>query len=378
MSYSVPPAVKKNSKESIHVATAAEAGVSSADLGDFYRTLWARPIALSRADFIDWQMIAAPGADDRNHSVVAMMGNQIVAVMGVNPAAFVLQGEVMSGAELTTWIVAPAARGMGIGRRMLNFLQEHYQILLGAGISTAAKPLYLEAGFALLAHVPRFFHVADFELVSHFIKASSSAMTVVLQRQAATPATTWTATETSASALAKLASFPGMSCLRRDAARLDWRHDRHPIFRYQAFLVHASYAPGTGAGVIIRADQIDGVGIIHLVDLFGDTADLPAALAFVESEACARKAAFVDFSCTNGVLGGLIRARGWSSAVDDPLIELPSLFHPVELRHPPTTSLAIWGARKREALFNFGNLHLTKADLDLDRPTLAYVERAPC
>ena len=62
--------------------------------------------------------------------------------------------------------------------------------------------------------------------------------------------------------------------------------------------------------------------------------------------------------------------------MDDPLVGLPSLFHPVELRIPPTTSLVIWAAEDRARLYDFSQLHLTKADLDLDRPTLAYLEAA--
>ena len=362
----------------VRIATVAEAGLDDTDLAEFYRASWPRPIALSRPDFTGWQMGGAPGADGRNHSVVALAGGRIVAAMGANPAAFVHRGKVLPGAELTTWVVAPETRGTGIGRRMLGFLQERHQVLLGSGISAAARPLYLGAGFALLAHVPRFFHIADFGLIGHFAEAPPPALELTRRRQAAAPAPAWTATPAAAAGLAPLAALPGLSHLRRDAARLDWRHDRHPIFRYQAFRVQDADAPGKGAGVILRADLIGGVAILHLVDLFGDAADLPAALAFVEAEARDRRAAFVDFTGTNGALGGLIRARGWSSAVDDPLVELPSLFHPVELRRPPTTSLAVWARQGREALFDFGRLHLTKADLDLDRPTLAYLEGAPC
>lgn len=378
MPTSVAYVSKQNTQGGARIVTAAEAGIATSELAAFYRTHWARPIALSREDFAEWQMCAPPGADGRNHSVVALIGDQIVAVMGANPAAFVHKGEVLSGAELTTWIVSPAARGLGIGRSILRFLQERYQLLLGGGISGAAKPLYLGAGFALLAHLPRFFHVANFDLIGTFADATASALSLTRDRQAAARAVTWKATETPAADLAPLASLQGTSGLRRDAARLDWRHDRHPFFRYQAFHVRDACSPGQGAGVIIRSDTVEGVAILHLVDLFGDSVDWPAALSFVESEARSRNAAFVDFSGTNGALGGLIRSRGWTSAVDDPLVELPSLFHPVELRRPPTTSLSIWGAQSRESLFDFGNLHLTKADLDLDRPTLAFLEPSPC
>ena len=103
--------------------------------------------------------------------------------------------------------------------------------------------------------------------------------------------------------------------------------------------------------------------------------DLPAAVAFVAEEARKRGAAFVDVTVTSGPMGALFRAQGWSSAIDDPLIELPSLFYPVEMRHPPTTSVALWSRDTRDLAFDFSRLHLTRGDLDLDRPTIAWYEK---
>ena len=67
-------------------------------------------------------------------------------------------------------------------------------------------------------------------------------------------------------------------------------------------------------------------------------------------------------------------SRGWSSAVDDPLIDLPSLFYPVEFRRPPTSSVVFWAKENKSTLYDFANLTFMKGDLDLDRPTLAYYE----
>ena len=108
--------------------------------------------------------------------------------------------------------------------------------------------------------------------------------------------------------------------------------------------------------------------------MFGEPAHIDAAIAFIENEAARRGTAFVDISLTAGPLIAQLRARGWSSAIDDPLIEMPSLFHPVELRRPPTTSMVIWGREKRAQLYDFSRLHITRADMDLDRPTLHWYE----
>jgi len=224
---------------------------------------------------------------------------------------------------------------------------------------------------AHLAHIPRFFHIADFASIGRFVDCPEAALDLTRARQGRAVPCDWRAQPCAAADLADMAQ--GQSQILRDVARMAWRHDRHPVFRYEAFAVQDA---GTGAGVILRQDRAAETPILHLVDLFGDAADLPAAVAFVEVEAARRGVAFVDFTATSGALGGLIRARGWSSAVDDPLVALPSLFHPVELRIPPTTSLVIWAAEDRARLYDFSQLHPTKADLDLDRPTLAYLEAA--
>ncbi len=360
------------------IIEADAAGVSNADICAFYATHWARPIALSRPDFLHWQMNAAPGAKGRNHSVVALEGDRIIAVMGVTPATFQYLRQDCTGAELTTWVVAPEARGKGVGKAILQHLQGRYAVLTGAGITGAALPLYLGAGFTHLAHMPRFFYVADFAKAQAFASIPDPAQAVTARRQAQAAPQLWRAEAVPAAALAPAAaSLSPYGHFRRDAARLAWRHDRHAAFRYAAFTVQDPGQSGTSAGVILREDTVLQTPILHVVDLFGPPHHMPAALAFIEDEARRRGAAFVDISLTAGPLIARLRARGWSSAVDDPLIELPSLFYPVELRRPPTTSLILWGRDAPQRLYDFSRLHITRADMDLDRPTLAWYDQHP-
>lgn len=360
------------------IIEAAEAGVSNADICAFYATQWARPIALSRPDFLHWQMNAAAGAGGRNHSVIALDGDRIIAVMGLTPATFRHLREDRAGAELTTWVVAPEARGKGVGKAILRHLQQRYAVLAGAGITGAALPLYLAAGFTHLAHLPRFFFVTDFDKAQTFASISDPARAVTDRRQAAATSQPWQAQPLAAAALAAAAaSLSRFGHFRRDAARLAWRHDQHPAFRYEAFAVQDPGQTGIGAAVVLRQDVVLQTPILQVIDLFGSRSHLPATLAFIEEEARRRGAAFVDISLTAGPVIAQLRARGWSSAVDDPLIELPSLFYPVELRRPPTTSLILWGRDAPQRLYDFSRLHITRADMDLDRPTLAWYDQHP-
>lgn len=358
------------------IMSAAEAGLSSPEISAFYAAHWARPIALMRQDFCDWQFSAAPAAHGMNHSVVAIAGDEVVAVLGVVPAPFSFASKICAGAELTTWIVAPSARGHGVGKAILAYLQDRYEVLTGAGITAAALPLYLGAGFTFLAHIPRFFHIADFTKASVFAAVSDPARRIQAGRQSRAAQTRWTAEKVAAGDLAPSAAFGEFSCFLRDSDRLTWRHDLHPAFEYEAFVVHAALDDSPGAGVILREDLVGTTPILHVIDLFGAPMQLPAALAFIEAEAGRRGAAFVDISLTAGPLIAQVRARGWSSAIDDTLIEMPSLFHPVELRRPATTSMVLWGRQKPERLYNFSALHITRADMDLDRPTLHWYEHS--
>ena len=313
----------------IRILSAAEAGVSNRDIADFYKAQWARPIALTRPDFCDWQFSAAP-----------------------------------------------EARGQGVGKGILAHLQSRFEVLAGAGITAAALPLYLGAGFTFLAHIPRFFHVADFDRVQAFAPVPETARQVQMRRQSRAEPLRWLAQGVSAEDLATVGGPVGLGHFARDRDRLSWRHDHHPAFAYEAFLVRDPGRDGPGAGLVLREDRVIETPILHVIDLFGPPEHLPATVAFAEAEARARGAAFVDISLTAGPLAGQLRARGWSSAVDDPLIELPSLFHPVELRRPPTTSMVIWGRTAQARLFDFSRLHVSRADMDLDRPTLHWYETA--
>ena len=324
---------------------------------------------------MNWQMSGAPESGGINACVVVVKDGALLAVMGVTPATFYANGAARKGAELTTWIVLPQARGLGLGRKMLAHLQDTYDVLAGAAISDAALPLYLSAGFTFQKYVPRFFYICDFDAVQVFADVSGQAKAITERRQGLGRQTNHKAQACAAADLADIAQagLADSGCFRRDAAGLAWRYDAHPTYAYEAFVVTDHDA--ARSGVILREDRINGTPILHLVDLFGDVRDGDAALSFVEAEARRRGAAFVDISATSGRLNGLLRARGWSSAVDDPVIALPSLFHPVELRVPPTTSLVFWAKDRAADLFDFSALHVTKGDLDLDRPTLAALEQ---
>ena len=365
------------SLDNLVITSAGEAGVKDADLCGFYSENWERPIALARKEFFQWQFSMAPEAHDKNHSVVALADGKIIAVLGAAPRSFLSNGQTRRAAELTTWIVAPEARGHGVGGGILRFLQERYDILTGAGITAQALPLYLKAEFTFLAHIPRFFFVSQFGRLNKFTTPRAAALAAVEKRQSMAQEVPFSVSACQASQLAGAAGAKefGQSQNVRNAAYLKWRYDNHPVFQYESFLVSDRSGFLSQTGVILRQDDFDGVPFLHLVDVIGASEHFGAAISFMETEARSRGCAFVDASATSGHLHLVFRARGWNSVIDDPLIELPSLFYPLELRRPPTTSLVFWSRDEKELLYDFSRLHFTKGDLDMDRPTLDFYQK---
>ncbi len=354
---------------------AHEAGISDTEICQFYQDEWTRPIALGRSDFMAWQMAAAPDAQGVNNSLVAVGQGGLVAVMGCTPMAFSGPSGLRNGAALTTWVVSPAARGKGVGTRILAELQARYDVLVGAGITDAALPLYLGAGFTFQRLIPRHFYVADFATLGGIASFDPRAQNLVERRQVRSGAI-GDAITLQASDLAKVAQSGialGDSGFTRSAAMLAWRYDDHPTFAYESRLIRKNGSEGT---VVFRQEHANGVSFLHLNEVFGDVVGIDAGLEFMENEARKRGAAFVDVSATLGRVQAVLRARGWTSALDDPLIRLPYLFFPVEYRDPPTTSVVLWAAQDRSTLYDLSQMYLTRGDLDLDRPTMDWYARA--
>lgn len=155
-------------------------------------------------------MNAPPGAEGHNHSVIALEGDRIIAIMGTTPAPFVPQRATYKRAALTSWVVTSEARGKGIGKGILDYFQQRYQVLTAASISAAGLPPFLGAGFTFLAHIPRFFYVADFDKAQTFATMTDRAQRLTARRQTAPEAQRWQAKPVPAAELAIAAAALGV------------------------------------------------------------------------------------------------------------------------------------------------------------------------
>ena len=146
----------------IRIGEVDELKVSSESVCEYYANNWQRKIALGIFSFYKWQFCLPPENLGKDCCCVAVDNNgEILSVIGLNKRSFYLNGKLLNGAELTTWIVSEKARGKGIGGKILKFLKGRYDILAGMGISEAAIPLYLKNGFRFMRYIPRFVRVYE-------------------------------------------------------------------------------------------------------------------------------------------------------------------------------------------------------------------------
>lgn len=355
--------------ETIVTGPADALGVSVSDIADFYDRYWPRKMALGLQGFAKWQFADAPEQGGRCSACVSVAGSELIGVMGLHERRFRLDGETVKGAELTTWIVAPDAKGRGVGPRMLTDLQSRYDVMLGSGISDEALNVYLRMDFNYWRNIPRFFRVWDIDAVMPHSAISPLGRKLWKHRQDSVTPDMAGAEQIAAAEIAGAdAALAGKNAYVRDAAHLAWRYDRHPVYEYE------TYAVAGGGFVVLRRDAVQGMTFAHVVELIAAPDAVAGVLSFLEGYGRAHGLAAMDFTCTDSALSGYFIASGWFSSVDEPSFQYLSLFHPPELRDPQTTSLIYWAKGKQAALADLGRLHFTKGDLDLDRPTLAYYE----
>ncbi|MDP6781704.1 MAG: GNAT family N-acetyltransferase [Alphaproteobacteria bacterium] len=351
----------------ITTGNADDIGVVTEDLCRFYGDNWKRRIALEVPSFYRWQFMEAPRNGGHDRCCVVVDGGDILGVMGLNERPFLLDGTERQAAELTTWVVKKEAQGRGLGKRIIAYLQDRYEVLLGMGITSAALPLYRTSGFSYMRQIPRFVRVFDAEAIAPYAQMDRLAKSLIRKYRDPERAE-YKAQAKPARDLAAIAA--GMESrfnhFLRDGDHLRWRYEDHPVFSYQAFEVRGE---GSGASVVFRTDEVEGMRIVHVMDCFGDDADMSAVLTFIDDYCREAGAHVVDFYCTSGHVSRHFRARGWFSVQDDECFRFIHLFHPPELREPPTTSLVYWTRRDMLSLMDSDQLYVTKQDLDLDRPT---------
>jgi hypothetical protein len=366
----------------VSVGDAGELGVSPKAIQDFYRAEWPRRLAFEDDAFHAWQFIDPPGNDGLDRCCVAIDGDgAVLGVMGLGRRDFFLNKRLVKAAELTTWVVSSDAARLGVGGRIMRYLQDRYDLLAGMGITDAALSVYLRSNFRLVRAIPRMIRIFDTAAFGRYLELQQLGGRLCRMnagRRADQPQPHARACDAADLADLSDAMLRRVNGFRRSASELAWRYDDHPIFDYQAFRLSATSASGGpegDAGVVLRIDEVAGRPFVHVLDVFGTEDSLPLCVAFIDRHSDEVGAIGADFFCVASAVTKHFRGSHWFSGNDDDFIRLIHLFHPPELRHPATTSLVVWTRHAMVDLMDTGLLYVTKQDMDFDRPTLHYIQQ---
>lgn len=346
----------------------------------FYADNWSRKIALTDEKFYEWQFINSPNNEESDYCVVAYDDNkkEVLGVMGLNKREFYLCGKSYKGAELTTWIVKTSVSGLGLGSRILKFIQENFEVLIGMGISDIAIPIYMKSGFRYVKAIPRFVKVINFDVIESYSQHTKLAEKLIEKWSILKPYEFYSK-KVSINEYDELfqKARKRINLFSRDNSHRIWRYEKHPYFQYRQYLIGKSKDKKSQKVFVAFREEssLKDFKILHIMDLFGEESLIPFAIAFIENYAKANRFDVIDFYCTASSIYRFMLNSGWFSINDDLCFQFPHLFHPIEMRTPPTTSLIYWSKNNLHEIADFSRLYITKQDADLDRPTLKTIDR---
>ena len=353
----------------IHIGFAADLGIDRSQIMGFYKEHWVRKIALSDEFFHRWQFEEAPYNLGVNSCVLAVKNDQILGVMGLNRRSFNLSGNIKSGAELTTWVVDRNIRGSSSGAKILNFITNNFEFLVGMGITQDALPIYLRLKFRYLRYIPRYIYIINAKKILSISQHNSFAFKLLkpisLQKHDVKyEQIFWHEVKESPNV--------GGNHFSRTIKDMIWRYDEHPYFNYLSF---KTYTNKSNVGyVVLRSEITNKAKILHVIDILGNEESYEFSIQFIETYAKINDYWAIDMFSTYAPLNKYFNQRGWLSAVDASFINIPYLFHPLEVRKPATTSMIYWSRHNETSFYNVSDLYISKQDADLDRPTMDYIK----
>jgi GNAT superfamily N-acetyltransferase len=300
-----------------------------AELQEFVDEHWRRGHVLARdAELLRWQH-RSRSDPERLSVLVAEEDGRLVAMLGwIEPDACA-GDERVPGGWMTNWLVVPEARGRGLGLALVEHaLGTAYELVGALGANAATRHVLGGAGFVEVG-MHRWVRVFDEDALRELLGGRE------LPRPEAPP---------------ELGDGNGFVGACRDAEFVRWRYEEHPRFRYDVVDDFAAWRIERIAGSSAKVARIvDFLGDEHLARRVAEEADRAGVV-------------FADFSCTSARFGRPLEAAGF---VPDP--GLPGRFQPLDFSDRPIVS-CFWAAPRLDVDFAAGDLYVTRADSDLDRP----------
>jgi GNAT superfamily N-acetyltransferase len=309
------------------------------------------------------------GQSDTFHLKLAMLDGEVVGCLGYIPVDVTIAGRVARGAWLANWMVDPDKRRLGLGPLLMREVTNQFDVTLNLGPNQDARTVLVKMGWTDVGPLPRYVHVLDRDAAARLTESGRLD---------------WPATEappTPASAIDvqpvkvftpeatklwdQLAWTLG-SGTRRSAEYLNWRYARHPLWGYRCFEAREGARPAGFAVYHVESVRDLPVKVGRLVELVGTSPTIAALVGATLEDAREEDVALIDFFCSSPLMAEPLRAKGFLSGHDAPVVQLPMLFQPVDRRRTAIPFLAYLA--KAPAGASVGHWHVTKGDGDQDRP----------
>lgn len=345
-------------------------------LREFIGTHWRAGHILSRDEsLLRWQFAPTRlgrAVDAGPTVLLAWLGDDIVAMLGLTGFALNVAGRRFTAAWLSQWLAAPGQRRQMSGLRLVWAAKQiGVDALATSGANSVATQLLTRVGLDPLPSLHRWVGVFDIagaarlggttdpslfrkHCVGEEVSAAVAGMRLVCwsERVADSWDRCWHE---------HIASHYVGAC--RDAAFLRWRYVDHPRFTYQLRFVERE-VDGTTLGVVVwRVEDLPdySTAVVRVVDLLG----IPQVEALLAGAVCdaAReaRAAWADFYCSSQECAAALVRVGFR--LDDDLF--PSRLQPVE--RGPNPIVPLWKLPAHERI-GTTRVYVTKSDGDQDRP----------
>jgi len=293
--------------------------------------------------------------------------------MGANERDFYLHAIEIKGAELTTWIVLDMYRNKGVGPKMISYLKNKYDILIGMGITDDALSVYLRSDFKYIKAIPRFMYVLNWTIVEKYGSIQPLAKKVHKSRMKGISNSLYNKLSVDKNQLDNIfEKFTNENNMfSRTYKSINWRYNKHPNFMYETCIIKSEDNSGDGVFIALRIENTDTeLKVLHVIDFFGDEIDIVSGITYIIDYAKNNKITIIDFFSVNTNINKYFIDNGWFSLLDDTYFNFPHLFQPIELRTPATTSLIYWINKKIKnynTFFDMSKNYITKQDCDFDR-----------
>lgn len=360
-------------KDDYLLTEVANTDIDSGSLCKYIEKNWIRQTVLSIVDFFEWLLKYYPAGNGVNRSLVIVnrKTSDMHGFFGITPRRFIVNGNTLSGAELTTWIISEEARGRSFASQMLTHLISNYDFIFAVGGVTApALDVYKRMGFKHISSIPRFYKIYNLErtrAISNITDLGLKLLSKINIRVESVPPV-----EEFNPASSYKNSYERMNCYTRSVADIVWRYIKHPFHKYKIFVIN----PNSEKEVflVLRIEQHEFIRLCHVIDFYGYEEGFLDALNFIDYHCLNNNVDFADFYCLSSQITKYFWCNGWFSALDDSQVTVPHLFNPLELRNPPTSSIIMHSPKHLIQLCDINRLYITKGDGDLDKPTISFLQ----